>query len=133
MSTKVPDEFVDLFSDEKKAFGFVGTVMTDGTPQVTPVWIDYDGEYISFNTAKGRVKERNLRRNPSVAITLVDPENPYRHIQIRGKASFVEQGADDHINRLAKKYIGLDEYPNRQPGEERIIVRIKPESVSTMG
>lgn len=122
-----------MFSDEKKAFAYVATVMADGTPQVTPVWVEYDGKHVIFNTAKGRVKERNLRRNPQVALSVADPANPYRYIQVRGRAELTEEGADASIDRLAKKYLGADTYPYRQPGEQRIIVRITPESVQTWG
>lgn len=79
-----------MFSDEKKAFAYVATVMADGTPQVTPVWVEYDGKHVIFNTAKGRVKERNLRRNPQVALSVADPANPYRYIQVRGRAELTE-------------------------------------------
>ena len=80
MAAKIPEQVLDLFSDEKKAFAFVATTMPDGTPQVTPVWIDYDGQHVIFNTAKGRVKERNLRQHPTVAVAIVDPQNPYRYV-----------------------------------------------------
>lgn len=133
MAVPIPEQYRDLFSEEKKAFGYVATVMPDGAPQVTPVWVDYDGTYVIFNTAKGRVKERNLRRDRRVALTISDPSNPYRYIQVRGRAELSEEGADEHIDRLAKKYLGMDKYPSRQPGEVRVIVRITPEAVQTWG
>jgi PPOX class probable F420-dependent enzyme len=133
MADRIPEQYLDLFSEEKKAFAYVATVMADGTPQVTPVWVDYDGQHVIFNTAKGRVKERNLRRNPHVALTVSDPANPYRYIQVRGRADLTEEGADASIDRLAKKYLGADKYPYRQPGEERVIVRITPEAVQAWG
>lgn len=108
----------------------VATVMADGTPQSTPVWIDTDGTDVLFNTAKGRVKHRNLLRNPAVALSFVDDENPYRMIEIRGRVEMTEEGADAHIDAMAKKYLGQDSYPFRQPGEERIIVRIHPTAVA---
>ena len=108
----------------------VATVMPDGTPQSTPVWIDTDGTDVLFNTAKGRVKHRNLLQNSAVAISLVDDENPYRMIEIRGRAEMTEEGADEHIDALAKKYLDQDSYPFRQPGEERIIVRVRPTAVA---
>jgi PPOX class probable F420-dependent enzyme len=108
----------------------VATVMPDGTPQSTPVWIDTDGTDVLFNTAKGRVKHRNLLQNPAVALSFVDDENPYRMIEIRGRAEMTEEGADAHIDAMAKKYLGQDSYPFRQPGEERIIVRIRPTAVA---
>jgi len=106
----------------------------DGTPQVTPVWVDYDGTHIRFNTAKGRVKDRNLRRNPAVALAIADPDNPYRYLQVRGRvADSNESGADAHIDSPAKKYLGQDKYPYRQPGEVRVIYKIAPDRVQTMG
>jgi len=133
MAGVIPEQYLDLFSEEKKAFGYVATFMPDGTPQVTPVWVDYDGTHVIFNTAKGRVKERNLRRDGRVALVVSDPANPYRYIQVRGHASLSEEGADAHIDKLAKKYLGMDKYPYRQPGEVRVIVRITPEAVQTGG
>ena len=129
MAVKIPEAALDLFSDEKKAFAFVATTMPDGTPQVTPVWFDFDGQHVYFNTAKGRVKERNLRGRPNVALAIFDPENPYRYIQIRGRAELIEQGAEAHTDKLAKKYMGVDKYPYRRPGEIRVKVRVTPEHV----
>ena len=108
----------------------VATVMPDGTPQSTPVWVDTDGEKVLFNTAKGRVKHRNMLRNPAVALSFVDDENPYRMFEIRGTVDLVEDGADDHIDFLAKKYLNEDKYPFRQPGEERAIVQVRPEAIA---
>ncbi len=108
--------------------------MPDGSPQVTPVWVDYDGSHIRVNTAKGRVKDKNMRRNKKVALAITDPENPYRHIAVQGVVDGItEQGADAHIDSLAKKYLGKDKYPFRQPGEERVIYKIRPEKIATMG
>lgn len=119
---------------DKKAFAHLATVGRDGTPQITPVWIDFDGRYIRFNTARGRVKDRNLQRDPKVALAVQDPDNPYRYIQIRGRvAEMTEQGADAHIDSLAKKYIGQDRYPWRRPGEVRVMVKIQPDRVQAMG
>jgi PPOX class probable F420-dependent enzyme len=119
---------------EKKAFAHVATVGADGRPQVTPVWVDYDGRYLVFNTAKGRIKARNLERNAKVAVAIQDPDNPYRYVQVRGRvAEMTERGADDHIDRLAKKYLGQDKYPGRKPGEVRVIVRVEPERLQAMG
>lgn len=132
MPNTIPDNFRDLF--QKKAFCQLATVMKDGTPQVTPVWCDFDGTYVRVNSAKGRIKDKNMRRNPKVAISVQDPENPYRYLGIRGEVVEVtEKGADDHINALAKKYLDKDVYPYRQPGEVRVIYKIRPERVSTMG
>ena len=127
-SNKIPDEFRDLF--EKKAFGHLATVMKDGTPQVTPVWCDYDGTYVRVNSAKGRLKDKNMRRNRHVAISLQDPENPYRYIAVRGEVVDIdESGANDHIDSLAKKYISQDKYPFRQPNEVRVTYKIRPDRV----
>jgi PPOX class probable F420-dependent enzyme len=127
----IPREFQDLL--QKKAFARLATVGADGAPQVTPVWVDYDGTYVRFNTAKGRVKVRNLARNPRVALSMQDPDNPYRYLQIRGRvAEATEQGADAHIDALAKKYLGQDRYPFRQPGEVRVLYKVLPERVQGM-
>ncbi len=132
MPGEIPAHFRDLL--QKRIFADLGTVMPDGSPQVTPVWFDMDGDYIRINSAKGRLKDKNMRRDPRVALSLIDPENPYRHLGIRGKVvEITEKGADAHIDALAKKYLGLDTYPNRQPGEVRVIYRIKPLRVATMG
>jgi PPOX class probable F420-dependent enzyme len=132
MAGKIPAGFEDLLA--KKSFAFFATVMPDGSPQVTPVWLDFDGEYIRVNSAKGRVKDKNMRRDPRVALSMTDPENSYRHLSIRGKVvDITEKGADAHIDALAKKYLGLDTYPYHQPGEVRVIYRIQPLHASTMG
>jgi PPOX class probable F420-dependent enzyme len=132
MSDVIPSNFRDLF--EKKAFGHLATVMKDGTPQVTPVWCDFDGQYVRVNSALGRVKDKNMRRNPNVAIALVDPDNPYRYVAVKGKVEQITQeGADDHIDALARKYLGKDKYPGRRPGEVRVIYKIRPERATTMG
>ena len=130
---RIPDNYVDLLN-QKKAFANLATVMANGSPQVTPVWFDYQGGNIRVNTAKGRVKSRTLKMGAPVALAIMDPDNPYRYIQIRGRVSrAVEAGADAHIDSLAKKYLGKETYPFRQPGEVRIMYEIEPESVSGMG
>ena len=132
MPQKIPDGFLDLFS--RPAFAHLATIMPDGTPQVTPVWFDFDGTYIIVNSARGRQKDRNMRRNPNVAVEITDPENSYRYIQIRGKVvEITEQGADESIDSLARKYLNVERYPNRRPGEVRVIYKIRPERISTMG
>lgn len=129
MPTTVPEKFRDLFS--KRAFAHLATLMPDGQPQVSPVWIDFDGRHVVFNTARDRQKDRNLRRDPRVSLSILDPENPYRYLEIRGRvAEVTEEGADAHIDRLAKKYLNLDTYPYRQPGEVRVIFKINPEHVA---
>jgi PPOX class probable F420-dependent enzyme len=129
---EIPASHRDLF--EKKAFAHVATVSASGIPQSTPVWVDFDGTHVRFNTARGRVKDKNLAANPRVALSITDPDNPYRYIQVRGRVvEMTEQGADAHIDALAKKYLGQDRYPFRRPGEVRVTVRITPERVQTMG
>lgn len=128
----IPEKYADLF--QKKAFGSLATINADGSPQVTPVWCDWDGKHVLVNSAKGRKKDRNLRRDPRVALSIQDPDNPYRYLEVRGRVVEVtEQGADDHINKMAKKYLGVEVYPYRQPGEVRVLYRIEPERFSSMG
>jgi hypothetical protein len=132
MSQVIPEKYRDLF--QKRAFASLGTLMPDGRPQVTPVWCDFDGEHVVFNSAKGRQKDRNVRRDPRVSVAIIDPENPYRYLEIRGRVvEITEDGADDHINKLAKKYLGVDKYPYAQPSEIRVIYKIKPEHTTVMG
>jgi PPOX class probable F420-dependent enzyme len=104
----------------------VATIEADGTPHVTPVWVDTDGEHIVFNTAKGRQKYHNIERNPMVAVSIADKTNDYRTLWVKGTAELVTEGADEHIDRMAQKYLGQETYPFRQPGEERVIVRVTP-------
>ena len=113
-----------------KNIAFVASIMKSGGPQITPVWIDYDGQYILINTAEGRVKQKNFQRDPRIVISLINPTNPYNTVSIRGNVTEqVVDGADDHIDKLAKKYLGVDKYPFRSPEEKRVILRIKPEKV----
>src|SRR5262249_39799586 len=133
MATTIPAQYQDILNNNQ-AFAHLGTVMPDGSPQVNPVWFDYADGKIRINTARGRVKDRNMKKNSKVAISIVDPTNPYRHIAIRGHvARESEEGADAHIDSLAKKYLGKDKYPFARPGEVRVIFEIEPDSVSTMG
>lgn len=129
----IPDKYLDLLQ-QKKAFANLATLMPDGSPQVTPVWLDYAGGAIRINTAKGRVKARNLKVGSPVALAIMDPDEPYRYLQVRGRVRrVVEEGADAHIDALAKKYLDEDKYPFRQPGEIRVIYEIEPKSASGMG
>jgi PPOX class probable F420-dependent enzyme len=131
MASSVPTQFADLF--KKKAFASLGTVMPDGTPQVTPVWVDYDGQHVIVNSARGRRKDKNMKVGAPVALAIMDPDNPYRHLQVRGRvAEVTEKGADEHIDRMAKKYLDKDKYPFRQPGEVRVVYKIAPSSTSGM-
>jgi PPOX class probable F420-dependent enzyme len=132
MAGIIPEDYKDLF--EKKAFASLATVNADGTPQVTPVWIDYDGDYVLVNSARGRRKDKNMERNRAVALSIQDPDNPYRYLEVRGSvAEITEQNADQHIDKMAKKYIGQDKYPWSKPDEVRVIYKIKPERTSHMG
>ena len=122
----IPENYLDLFS--KKAFAHLSTLMPDGSPQVTPVWVDYQDGFVLVNSARGRQKDRNMRRDPRVAIAILDPDNPYRYLQVRGRVvEITEVGADAHIDKLAFKYLGREKYPNRRPGEIRVIYKIQPE------
>lgn len=130
MAAQLSDKAKQLLTEPN--FGSVATLMPDGTPQVTPVWVETDGTHVIFNTAEGRQKARNLRRNPNVAVSVFNRNNPYDWVEIRGRVvEMTGNGADEDIDRLAKKYLGQDTYPFRQPGEQRVIVKILPEHVAT--
>lgn len=129
----IPEKYLDLLQ-QKKAFASLATVMADGSPQVTPVWFDFKDGRIRVNTAKGRVKARNLKAGAAVALAIIDPDNPYRYVQIRGRVgSCAEAGAAEHIDSLAMKYLGQDKYPYAAPGEVRLMCDIEPTSASGMG
>ena len=128
----IPDKFLDLLQ-QKKAIAHLATLMPDGSPQVTPVWFDYTNGKLRVNSARGRVKTRNMTQGAHVALEISDPDNPYRYIQIRGHvAQATENGAAAHIDSLAKKYLGKDKYPFAQPGEVRVMFEIEPEHVQAM-
>ncbi|MGO9420639.1 PPOX class F420-dependent oxidoreductase [Roseiarcus sp.] len=130
---EIPDAYLDLLQ-QKVSFANLATIMPDGTPQVTPVWFDYSNGKIRINSAKGRVKTRNMREGAPVALSILDPDNPYRYIQIRGRVEHVtEDGASAHIDSLAKKYLGKDKYPFAQPGEVRVLFEIEPAAVQASG
>jgi PPOX class probable F420-dependent enzyme len=132
-TTTIPDKFLPVLK-EKKALAHLATLMPDGSPQVTPVWFFYDDGKFIVNTARGRVKDKNMTKNARVALSITDPDNPYAHIAVRGRiANITENGADASIDALAKKYLGQDKYPFRQPGEVRVIYEIEPTSISAMG
>jgi PPOX class probable F420-dependent enzyme len=132
MSQTIPEKYRDLFT--KRAFASLGTLMPDGRPQVTPVWVDLEGDLVLFNSAKGRQKDKNVRRDPRVSLAIIDPENPYRYLEIRGRVvEITEQGGSDHIDKMAKKYLGVDKYPYGQPSEVRVIYKIQPEHTTLMG
>ena len=128
----IPEKYRDLFN--KRAFASLATRMANDEVQVTPVWVDVDNGNLLFNSARGRVKDKNVRRDPRVTLTLMDPDNPYRYMEVRGRVvDYTEQGADKHIDKLAKKYLGVDKYPYAKPGEVRVLYRVKPERVLVHG
>jgi PPOX class probable F420-dependent enzyme len=129
----IPDRFLDLLEDDKRAFGILSTTMSDGSPQATPVWFNTDGRHILINSAKGRVKDRNMRERPHVAFVILDPSDPYRYMQIRGKVvEITENGARDHINTLSEIYTGNKIFSSPE-GEIRVMYKIRIKNTSTMG
>lgn len=132
MAEAIPEKYKDLF--EKKAFANLATVMPNGSPQVTPVWVDYDGNYVLVNSARGRQKDKNMKQNSTVALSILDPDNPYRYLEVRGNvAEITEEGAAEHIDKMAKKYMGVEKYPYRQEGEVRVLYKIEPTHFTSMG
>jgi PPOX class probable F420-dependent enzyme len=130
MTNLIPESHEDLLSDDRPVVAALATIMPDGSPQVTPVWCDREGEFIRINTTRGRVKERNMSVRPRVALTVVDPDDMFRHVQIRGEvAGSTEEGAHAHIRALSQKYTGHDFRP-LNPGEVRVIFRIRPTSIT---
>ena len=128
----IPEKYRDLFN--KRAFASLATLMPNGDVQVTPVWVDAENGNVVFNSARGRLKDKNVRRDPRVTLTLIDPDNPYRYLEVRGRVvDITEKGADQHIDKLAKKYLGVDKYPYAKPGEVRVLYRVKPEHVHAYG
>ncbi len=131
MSAALSEGVKKLFREPN--FAHLATLMPDGSPQVSPVWVEMDGNRILVNTAEGRVKPRNVRRDARVAISIHNQGNPYSSAFIRGRVvEITHEGADELIDKLAKKYLGQDRYPNRQPGEQRVILVIEPEHVGSM-
>lgn len=119
---------------DQKVYAHVATLMPDGSPQVSPVWIDHDDTHVIFNTSEGRHKTENLEQDGRIAVSITDPENPYEHMLVRGNvAELRREGANEHADALAKKYMDVDEYPFLQPGEVRVIVLIDPDSVTLQG
>ena len=132
MAAAFPDKYLDLF--QKKAFAAFTTLMPDGTPQTTPVWVDHQNGQLWVNSAVGRQKDKNVRRDPRVALAVIDPDNPYRYVEVRGRVEDITQsGADEHIDKMAKKYLGQDKYPFRQPGEQRVLYKIAVEKAHAIG
>jgi hypothetical protein len=133
MATEIPASHADLLSKEKKAFASLALVTSKGEPHVTPMWFDFDGEHIIFNTARGRLKDRLLSKHPVVALAVIDPTNPYRYLQLRGPVvSESEEGGYEQISALSVKYAGDPNYP-KYPGEVRVTYKIRPEHATTMG
>ncbi|MGE0489031.1 MAG: PPOX class F420-dependent oxidoreductase [Vulcanimicrobiota bacterium] len=128
----IPDNYQDIL--EKPVLAHLCTLLPDGTPQSTPVWFHYRDGMIEVNSAKGRRKDKNMRARPQVALSMLDPDNSYRYLEVRGEVvTITEEGADAHIDMLAKKYLGVDSYPYRSPAETRVIYKIKPTASSAMG
>lgn len=132
MPASIPEKYLDLL--QKKSFAAFTTLMPDGSPQTTPVWIDFQNGELWVNSALGRQKDKNVRRDPRVAVTIIDPDNPYRYVEVRGRVkSIAQEGADAHIDAMAKKYMGQDKYPFRQPGEQRVLYKIEIEKALPVG
>ncbi len=131
MSNQIPDSHKELF--EKPVLANLATVMPDGQPQVNPVWCDYGGTYVRLNSVKSRVKDKNIRARPQVTVLLVNPDSVWHWIEVRGTVEEItEEGAEAHIDALAKKYLGLDTYPFRQPGEVRVMYKMRPTRVNAV-
>lgn len=127
----IPESHADLL--EKKGFAHVATIGADGAPQSTPVWYGWDGRHVCFSHVRGRQKLRNIERDPRVALSILDPDDPYRYLEVRGRVVAVDDDADlAFINSMAKKYLGVDENPWAEPGQERVVVRVAPDHCSTL-
>ncbi|HUP27324.1 MAG TPA: PPOX class F420-dependent oxidoreductase [Chloroflexia bacterium] len=128
----IPASHSDLL--ESTALAHVATVGPKGEPQNNPVWFGWDGENLRFSQTKSRQKYNNVQREPRVALSIVDPENPYRYLEIRGKVVGIEEDPErEFINAMAKKYLGQDEYPWHRPGDERVVIVVQPERTTQMG
>ena len=138
MTANIPDKYLDLL--KRPVVVTLGTIMPGGEPQLTPVWCSFDGQHLWVNTTRGRQKWRNMRERPQVTVLAVDPDNPYRWLEVRGEVvEMTEQGGVEHINALAKKYEGLDEYygayapTERRYQETRVICKVQPRRVNAVG
>jgi PPOX class probable F420-dependent enzyme len=128
----IPQEYTNLL--HTTALAHIATVGPQGEPQSTPVWFDFDGTHIRFSQTKNRQKYRNLLHDPRIALSVVDPTNPYRYLEVRGKVVRIDEDPQlDFINSMAKKYLGKDRYPWHQPGDERVVVVVEPEHTTHMG
>jgi PPOX class probable F420-dependent enzyme len=121
------------FLEESPYVGVVTTLREDGSPHSTIVWVDVEGDKVSFNTARGRAKPKHLEHDPRASLLMVDPNNAFKWVAVSGPAELTEEGADAQIDKLAKKYLGKDEYPWRNPEEQRVKVRITPEHITASG
>lgn len=129
MSAVIPDDYKDLL--QRKNFAHVATIGPHGEPQSTPVWVDWDGTYIRFSQTKTRQKYRNLQRDPHIALSVIDPTNPYRYLEVRGKVVRIDDDPNNaFINSMAKKYLNQDVYPWHRPGDERVVITVQPEAVT---
>jgi PPOX class probable F420-dependent enzyme len=132
MDGKIPQTHEDLL--KSRALAHVATTGPDGAPQVNPVWFDWEDGKVKFSQTKTRQKYRNVQRDPRIALSIVDPENPYRYIEIRGKVVGIEEDPNlDFINKMASKYMGQEKYPWHRPGDERVVVVVEPERTTQMG
>ena len=128
----IPEQYSDLL--HSTALAHIATIGPKGDPQTTPVWFEWDGQHILFSQTKGRQKYRNVKRNPAIALSIVDPSNPFRYLEVRGKVVAIDEDQNNQfIDSMAKKYMGRDKYPFHQPGDERVIVVVEPEHTSHMG
>lgn len=131
MAVELSERLQSLLAN--KAYGHVVTRYSDGSPQISMVWMDVEGNDVLFNTAEGRVKPRNLRLDPRIIISVQDPDQPQAHVIFHGTATLTDEGADEHIDKLAKRFLGVDEYPYRAPGEQRLIVRTAVDRIGGFG
>ncbi len=130
----IPESHKDLFEDQTRAFAYLATIKSNGTPQVTPIWFNVNGEDLLINSATGRLKDKNMRRFPAVALCISDPKNPYRYIQIQGRVvEITNEGAEEHIDLLNLKYHGNPNYPVHNPQQPRVTYKIKIEKVDAHG
>ncbi len=132
MATKLNEKQIKFLTD--KNFAHIGTINKDGSPQVSPVWVEYDGKNVVINSEDNRLKVRNLKRDARISVSVQDAQNPYTYIEIRGKVvEITPNGGDEGIDRLAKKYMGVDKYPMNKPGDVRVQIKIEPEHVTGQG
>lgn len=130
----IPESHIDLVAWDTRSFAHMATIGPSGEPQSSPVWFEWDGTHIKFSLTKDRQKYRNVQQEKRVAMSVMDPDDSYRYLEIRGELDEIEEDPDiDFISRMAKKYIGKDRYPWHQAGDERVIMKIRPTKVSGMG